>query len=295
MVVATDRLNWLDMEHRRQTYIAEGNLKRVIQLEATAFLIFLFGNLGMRFVGFLSFIKKARHILDNNFNLFFVSIILASFLIPIFFLQKGVAWNSIQFMQYFLLFFGFLGAISITEIIGLTRFKSLKILIGSLIFILAVPTQIGLLQLFYTNRPLAKVSFEEINALKFLRSQSSETATILTFPFDKYGGEKYYPPKPIYSWYDTGYVAAFSGRRTYLSDQEQLTIMGYSVDKKFEERNKIFQEESSQEVNKFLKSRKIDFVYLVYGQKFKAPLKELDLTQSYKSDNVIIYKVKTTE
>lgn len=35
MVVAPDKLNWLDMELRRQTYIAESNWKRVIQLELT--------------------------------------------------------------------------------------------------------------------------------------------------------------------------------------------------------------------------------------------------------------------
>ena len=69
MVVIDSRLDWIDLEHRRQTYIYENNLKRVIQLEITAFLIFVFGNLGMRFIGLLSFIKLLPTIFKDYFNL----------------------------------------------------------------------------------------------------------------------------------------------------------------------------------------------------------------------------------
>lgn len=53
LVVAPDRLDKVEWELRRQTYISEGNLKRVIQLELQAFLIFFLGNLGMRFIGLI--------------------------------------------------------------------------------------------------------------------------------------------------------------------------------------------------------------------------------------------------
>ena len=107
MVVAPDRLNLLDWELKRQTYIAESNWKRVVWLEGMAFLIFLFGMLGMRLIGFWSLVKLlTSKIFSNYYSQFIVSVVIASFFIPVFFLQKGVAWNAIQFNQYFLLLFG---------------------------------------------------------------------------------------------------------------------------------------------------------------------------------------------
>lgn len=291
MVVVPDRLNWLDMELRRQTYLSEGNIKRVFQLETTALLIFLFGNLGMRFLGFLAagkFLKE--NIFKYSFNLFFLSITTAAFLLPVLFVQKGVAWNVIQYNQYFLLFFGFLAAVSTSIIIAKIKSSYARFFFSLIIVILAVPTQIGLLWQFYSNQPLSKVTFEEVKALKSLRENSTENSVILTAPFNKYERDKYYPPVPIYSWYDTGYISAFSGRRTWVADQEQVDIMGYKADDLFEERKLIFKDESAENVNLFFSKYKIDYVYLVWGQKFASDLASLDLKEIYGSQNVKIYQ-----
>src|SRR3989344_2598626 len=57
MIVEPSRLNLIDWELRRQTYIYEHNWKRVIFLEGLGFLIFFFGNLGVRFVGLWDLLK----------------------------------------------------------------------------------------------------------------------------------------------------------------------------------------------------------------------------------------------
>jgi len=52
MIVEPSRLNWLDLEYRREFYLARGGIKsilRIIEYEGIGFLIFFFGNLGMRF------------------------------------------------------------------------------------------------------------------------------------------------------------------------------------------------------------------------------------------------------
>lgn len=292
MVVVPDRLDWLDLERRRQTYIAEHNWKRVVQLETTAFLIFLFGNLGMRFIGFWSLFKIFKeNIFKNLFNLFFITITVTSFFIPVFFLQKGVAWNSIQFNQYFLLLFGFLAAISITQLLNKIKSQKGKIIISLILIILMAPTQVGLLWNFYKNRPLAKVTYEEINALRFLREHSSEDAKILTAPFDGYEQAKYYPPVPIYAWYETGYVPAFSGRRTLVTDAEQVKIMGYKVDELLKDREKAFTDKSETVFINFLTKYPVDYLYLVWGQKIMAPVEKLPLKLVYQSDHTKIYQV----
>lgn len=294
MVVATDRLNWLDLELRRQTYIAENNWKRVVQVEATAFIIFLLGNLGMRCLGFFTMFKQLRqNIFKNSFNLFFLTITIASFFIPVFFLQKGVAWNAIQFNQYFLLFFGFLAALSCVEILKIFKSKTVRILLGGLIIILAIPTQLGLLKLFYFNSPLSKITYLELEALEFLKKQGGEEDIVLVAPFNKYEGAKYkVPPIPIYAWYDTGYVSAFSRKPTLISDEEQVTIMGYDVQELSEERKKIFDTSDPKIINDFLDKYQVRYVYLAWDQKFATESANINLDLIFENKDSRVFEVK---
>lgn len=292
MVVATDRLNWLDLELRRQTYMAEHNWKRVIQLEATAFLIFLFGNLGMRFLGFWAILNQLKgNIFKNSFNLFFLSITTASFFIPVFSLQRGVAWNVIQFNQYFLLFFGFFAGITMVEI--LSNFKNiyLKAILGVIVFLLMVPTQLGLLWQFYSNSALSKVSYKELQALNFLKNQPE--GIILTMPFNKYEKGIYKaPPVPIYSWYDTGYIPAFSSKQTLISDEEQVNIMGYQVDKLLKERKEAFENPDYHKMDAFIRKYKIDYIYLSWVQQIATDSALINADLIFKNEDAKIYKIR---
>lgn len=292
MVVAPDRLNWLDLELRRQTYIAEYNWKRVIQLEATAFLIFLFGNLGMRFIGFWAIFKQLRmNIFKDSFNLFFLIITTASFLIPAFFLQKGVAWNSIQFNQYFLLLFGFLAALSVSDILSLFKGSQFKFIAGLIIILFSIPTQLGLLWQFYSNLPLSKVSYQEIEALNFLKNQKN--GVVLSAPFNKYERDKYKsPPVPIYSWYDTGYISAFSSKRTLISDEEQVNIMGYKVNKLLEERKKAFESLDKDTMNNFLKKYNISYIYLAWSQNIATNSALINADLVFENKDAKVFKVR---
>lgn len=294
MVVATDRLNWLDLELRRQTYIAESNWKRVVQVELTAFLIFLLGNLGMRFLGFLTVVSQIKsNIFKNSFNLFFQVITFASFFIPVFFLQKGVVWNSIQFNQYFLLLFGFLAAYSMPNIIDLFKNKSHQTLISAVIIALAIPTQIGLLWQFYSNSALSKITYPELAALIFLKTQPDKNSLVLTAPFNKYERDKYKnPPIPIYAWYDTGYVSAFTSKKTLISDEEQVNIMGYDALKILAERKEIFETKDYTKINEFLNKYNVDYIYLVWGQKFATDSASLNANLIYENKDAKVFKVK---
>ncbi len=289
MVVATDRLNWLNLELIRQTYVADHNWKRVIQVETVAFLIFLFGNLGMRFFGFWAFLKIKLY--KNSFNIFLLSMTLASFLMPVFFLQKGVAWNSIQFNQYFLLFFGFWAAFSVSDLASFYKNTKVRLIFALLIIILAIPTQLGLLWQFYSNLPLSKVSNSELAALNFLKSQKS--GIVLTAPFNQYERDKYKtPPIPIYAWSDTGYISAFSSKETLISDQEQVNIMGYKVDRLLEDRKKAFESPDDVNMNEFLKKYKIDYIYLSWDQKFATDPALINADIIFQNNEAKVFKVK---
>lgn len=294
MVVAPDRLNWLDLELRRQTYISESNWKRVMQVEATAFFIFLIGNLGMRFLGFWTFFKKIKqNIFQDIFSFFFLTIISVSFFVPVFFLQKGVAWNTIQFNQYFLLFFGFLAAISVVDLLSIIKKFTLKIIISLVIIVLAVPTQLGLLWQFYSNYPLSKISNEEIKALNFLKNEGNPGAIVLTAPFNKYERDKYNkPPIPIYAWYDTGYVSAFSDKQTLISDEEQVNIMGYDVSRLLQERGVAFESKDYHNMNTFLKKYNVSYIYLVWDQQIATSSSYLNADLVFQNKDAKVFKIR---
>ena len=145
MIVEPSRLDWIDHEWRRQTYIAEGNWKRVIYLEFQAFLIFFFGNLGMRALGIWDFVKTGKGIFKSSFNMLLIFTIIISLVLPLLFLQKGVAGNTSQFLEYFILLFGLLAGMSVGRLLNSTKPKALQIVFAGIIIILAVPTQLGLL------------------------------------------------------------------------------------------------------------------------------------------------------
>lgn len=260
MVVAPDRLDLIDWELRRQTYIAENNWKRVIQLEVTAFLIFLIGNLGMRFLGFKYFYSLIKNSLKDYYNLTLILICLISFIFPLIFLQKGVAGNTIQFFQYYLLFMGIFAGISISQLFSLVRFKIFKILLIILVIVISIPTQLGLIYNFYSGLPLAKVNPDELSALEFLRLKTNQNSIILTPPFKKDLPNKELPP-PIWIWSDTSYVPALSNRTAFLADLEQLDIMGYNFAQREKAVEDIFLETDTNKFVEKIENENIDYLY----------------------------------
>ncbi len=302
MVVAPDRLDWLELELRRQTYLSEHNWKRVIYVESIAFFIFMIGNLGMRVIGFWTMIRfLKKDFFSQYFNLFFLAITMASFFIPVFFVQKGVAWNAIQFNQYFLLLMGFVAAMTVTSLLSSLNRKSPKIVVIIVLILLSIPTQLGVLLQFYTHPPLSKISENELEALNYLKNHSSSADVILTGAFNGYAAAQFSSsPIPIYAWYETGYVSAFTGRHTFLADQEQLDIMGYHPEALAEERKLIFPDivpsvhisKGADYINNYLKTKKIDYIYLVYDQRLNAPDSDLDIDLIFKNNDARIYKVR---
>ncbi len=288
MVVIPGRLNLLDWELRRQTYLAEHNLKRVAQLEGTSFFIFLFGNLGLRFIGLVDVAKYVTSIFKNYLHLLLILILLSSFILPMLFLQKGVASNSIQFMQYFLLLMGIIAGIAWGKFT--LKFKSsIQIALGFLIILLAVPTQVGLIYGFYSRPPYAKIDSPEQSALTFLRKNTSENSVVVTPPYNKYLDLHTSTP-PIWAWFDTAYVSALSSRRTFLSDTEQVDIMGYKFNDRLDIEKQLFEETDPINFDKILRDNKISYLYFPIQLQPAIDLTKTDLQEVYSNPSIQIWK-----
>ncbi len=241
MIVEPSRLNLIDWELRRQTYVFEHNWKRVIYLEGLGFLIFFFGNLGVRFLGLWEGFKVLKTSLKNYFNLIFVIIITASLTLPLLFLQKGVASNTSQFLQYFVLLAGILAGITTSEIVKRIKIPLIQILVSFLLIAVMIPTQINLLRDFYYRPAFTKVSRAELEALNYIKDNTPISSVVMTPPYNKYPDSSDVTPN-IWGWFDTAYVSAFSGRRTYFDDHEQVDIMGYDWKERLSVKESLFRE-----------------------------------------------------
>ncbi|MBI2065882.1 hypothetical protein HYT60_00005, partial [Candidatus Woesebacteria bacterium] len=106
MMGLTDRLGWLRF-HSAMTNYRLGNIWiKVVPAYLIAFAIFWVGNMGTRIIFLFRKIKEIMEI-----DIFIYSIIIAGILIPMFFLQAGTPWNTIQFFYYSLFFSGILAGV----------------------------------------------------------------------------------------------------------------------------------------------------------------------------------------
>lgn len=295
MVVRLDSLDW---ELRRQHYMWVDTWKswlRVIQLETQALLIFIIGNTGMRMIGFWAAIKQLFKRKENLIDIFLISAMTGSLLVPIFFVQSGITYNLIQFMQIYFHILGFYAALSVVQLLKKINKSYLKIIIAVFIIILAIPTAVGSIFDFYGpgRFPLAKVTNQELEALDWLKDNSDPEDLVLTKPFDgdaKYRYQK--QPWPISAWYSTPYVFVFSDRYVFLSGEEQLNITRYDIDKDLSRAKKFFAQEDLVFNRNFLKESKIDFIYLRKDE-IDRPVdkEENNIVQIYSNEEVVIYGV----
>lgn len=278
MVVEPSRLNWIDLELRRQFYLDRGGIKsilRIFEYEGIAFLIFFFGNLGMRFLGLFKFIKT---------NVFIKAAIIISITFPLLFLQKGVASNTSQFLQYFVLFFGILAGIQTSKITNKVKF------LIPIIIILMIPTQIGLLREFYSRPAFAKISSQEIEAMNYIKENTSKDSVIVTQPYNQYLDLGGVTPN-IWDWFDTCYVSAFTDRRTYFDDYEQADIMGYNYRPRLEIKKIIFEDSDTTKIKEAFTQTKANIIYYPKEVQPKVSPDKLGFTRIFENEEVEVWKL----
>lgn len=279
MMQLTDRVGWVKFGEAMVNYKAGGVWLKAILAYGIAFAVFIIGNFGTR-IAFLF-----RKIKFDSINLIIYSIIGAGVVIPIFFLQRGTPWNTIQFFYYSLFFSGILAGVALSR-------ANRYLLIAIVLF--TIPTTIITLKdVYIPARPPARLSGGEVQALDFLSKQPD--GVVLTYPFDpvKAKEAEANPPRPLYLYESTAYVSAFSKHPTYLEDEVNLDITGYDWKTRREEVEKWYKETDQGKVREFLKKSNIKFVYWVKPQRALLGETQLGLTQIFENDEVQIYK--TTE
>ncbi|KKU55093.1 MAG: hypothetical protein UX78_C0026G0003 [Candidatus Amesbacteria bacterium GW2011_GWA2_47_11] len=217
MMGLPDRFNWPRYYSAMTNYRLAGDWFRAVPAYAVALIIFILGNFGTRILAFLR-LKSPQ---NSAVNLFLWQGIALGLIFPMLFLQAGTPWNTIQFFYYTQFFAAILAGIFIGRLPEIIKNRKILFTIYSLLFTFTLPTSIDTLRHYLPSRPPAKISTEELEALKFLRRQPA--GVVLTPPFDRGAAENTVlsPPRPLYLYESTAYVSALAQNKIayiYLPD-----------------------------------------------------------------------------
>ncbi|MDI6785130.1 MAG: hypothetical protein QMD92_00315, partial [bacterium] len=288
----SDRFGWERFYSAMTTYrMGELWLKASLSY-GIAFIIFLIGNMGLRVVGFLLFIKIFKNkIKINGFLVLMVSMVFIAVLIPMFFVQNGTPWNTIQFFYYYLFFFSIFAGISISWLVEKSK-PLIKTVSTLLILIFMVLGAWSTLQHYLPKLPQSMVSNKEYDALSFLASKP--IGVVLTYPFDKYKAREAenFPPRPLYLYDSTAYVSAFTNKPVFLEDEVNLNIMGYRWKDRLLEIENWYKEKDQVKARDFLKINNITYVYWLKGQRAFFGEGQLGLTKIFENSTVDIFQVE---
>lgn len=279
MVEASDRLFLPKLAVARQAYTAYGMWERLFMLEALTLAVFLLGNLGTRLIGLLAAGRRAS---SDHFGKSLIFMIGVAVVLPLVFVQKGTAWNTIQFFYYAQVLLGWLAGVT------MAGFRSKLVLIP--VVLLTLPTTVFTLwQDYLPGRPPAVLPFEEKAALDFLKTQPR--GRVFAYPYEKpLPWEKVTPPVPLFRYESTAYISAFSGQPSYLADTVNLTIVDYSWEQRARAVQGFFSQKDPKLAARFFPDNYISYVYLLVGQSLPAKPGELLLTLIFENPTVRIYR-----
>jgi len=291
MMGLSDRFYWPRFAEAMVNYRLGNIWYKAIPAYFIAFLIFVVGNMGIRIIKAPLMVQWFRKYKKLSFiEIFFAVVIFFGIIFPMFFLQKGTPWNTIQFFYYSLTFSGIFAGVVFGEWLERKGQRSINIL-GIIIIILSIPTTVATLKHYLPSRPPAKISNEELEALSFLSKQSD--GIVLTYPFDREAAKQALanPPRPLYLYESTAYVSAFSEKIVYLEDEVNLDITGYDWRGRREKVELFLKIPNQEEARSFLEENNISYIYWIKGQRAILGESQLGITKIFENSEVDIFAV----
>jgi len=240
-------------------------------IESFGIILFIIGNFSFRLLGFLK----------NKKEFFFL--ILITILIPILFIQKGTAWNTIQFLYYGL----FLSNILLANY--LSNKKNLLIII----IIINFCANFAIFKNYLGNPAPSAISPQELQALNYLKKLPS--GTVLVHPYDSYLKTSFpHTPIPLFAYETTAYVSALSLKPVFLEDEMNLQILGKKYENRKNESILFFTQKNQYQDRGFLVNNTIDYIYLnkAFGVNLEDKLLALGIQKIYENDQVLLFKVQ---
>jgi hypothetical protein len=296
MLALSDRFYWPRLFEAIINWRAAHLYMKALVGYIGAAIIFIIGNFGTRLIPVVylnkSAIKHFRPLSLSATTIFLLSVGFGGILAPMLFLQAGTAWNTIQFLYYSLFVASLFSGIAVSKVLQSIHSSNTKRLFVFGVILLTIPTTLSTLaQVYIPARPPAQLPQDEISALAFLSHELS--GVVLTFPYDPLLAKNAIdnPPRPLYLYDSTAYVAAYSNHDVFLEDEVNLTIMNYQWKDRRKALDEFYESTDQKKVFAFLRDNNIRYIYWVKPQFTKIGDLQLKLENIYENKTVIIYKV----
>ena len=223
---------------------------RLLLMMGTLTLLYVVLNLGPRVIGFISLIKKTVLKKSNDIDSGILIGIIFSLIFTIFFIQRGVWWNTVQFL--FLVFF--LLNIYTAESIASIYNKSLRTVIILGLIIISIPYTFDAIKSYTLFPGVMNVPDSEKIALNILKNLPDGVVyTPLYKPDSDLNSNNI---APLYNHVDSAYVSAYTGKQTLYGDYTQLILLNVDFEGR---REQIIKGDCSLVT-------KIDYIYIQASQ-----------------------------
>lgn len=290
MMALSDRFGWQRMYSAMTTYRMGHIWVKAVLAYLTVFAIFIIGNFGTRIISLFSVFRKRKNFFAiDSISIFLIIVMLAGIVVPMFFVQVGVPWNTIQFFYYSLIFSGIFAGTYLGNIMEQEKAGVRRNILSILVIIITIPTTISSLSNYLSIKPHAYISKSEIEALNYLKEQPD--GVVLTYPYFPQNQNSLSHPTPMYLYTTTAYVSAYSEKSTFLEDQTNLVITQYPWESRRVDIQKFLNTLDISEATKFLKDNNITYIYWLKDQHARIGDKQLGLTKIFDNGNATIYKV----
>ncbi len=267
MFEASDHLGYVTWELKRQTYLEDKNYLRISQLYLEGLVIFLIGNFGVKLIGlFTPFLKLEKT--QKEIILLLAAISILGITLPLLFIQRGIAWNSIQFSYYSVFALSLLTIVFLSKIAR--RFKKIITILAILGFVSLVP---GIVYSFINYSPSSNITRDKdlVDATLFLKNQPKGVVLL---------GEKFL---------EDSFISAISKQQIYFADETMLSLQ--LVDLKLRKDNTERFLNTDNADLQFIKENFIRYVFVERGKIKNEKVKNLQ--KIYENQSIIIYQIKT--
>lgn len=208
MFESSDHLNWPTWELRRQVFAINTNIPRLTLLWLQAAILFFAGNFSLKLIGLATplILLKKKLTLETTWWWLLATIALISLVIPSVALQKGVVWNTIQFMHYAQIPLAVLTIHVLQSVIP--RKKVVAAVLTGLILVM-LPTTMQGMYLNTSSTNYKTIDTQLITDIAQLRNNYQDKELLLSTELT-----------------ENAIVPAFSGRAVYWADPIMDSVLG---------------------------------------------------------------------
>lgn len=290
--VMLSNMPWYRYDEKFYTYSRLGVIKGIIEIESFGLMLYFIGNLGVRIIGvalaFVGLLYKRR--LPSLFAVTLLVMILVSTFIPLFFIQTGKVFESIQFAWYYPILVSFPAALGFSYFFRISWAGKLKKspiktpvfvfenVIKAILIVLIIGVSLPPAFQHYRDGVFSdsfKLRKSYTNpyfvSMQYLKTHGSYNDTVLQMPPVTSGITQH----ELLDWfnYTSPDIAAFGNHRSYVAyefiifenakPQERLGFVGHVLDLEKSAENPLITipQERFNETARELKRKGIVYVY----------------------------------